>query len=142
MTRPRKLFRAQAKDSSEHGLPMVRETAGHDVYLPQGRWIDYRTGTLYAGGWHRIEALQIPIVMLVREGAVNPRMQFDWSNAEMVCPPSDNVPHQVDAARRSGIFDFDERSAGGKDGVSLAPLFPAGPLGTYICDEARLRFPF
>jgi hypothetical protein len=118
---------------------MVRETAGHDVYLPQGRWIDYRTGTLYAGGWHRIEALQIPIVMLVREGAVNPRMQFDWSNAEMVCPPSDNVPHQVDAASRSG---FDERSAGGKDGVSLAPLFPAGPLGTYICDEARLRFPF
>jgi alpha-D-xyloside xylohydrolase len=148
---------AQAKDSSERGLPMVRalfieyprdpgawqvddeylfgadilvaplletQTTGRDVYLPQGQWIDYQTGKQYAGGWHHIEAGQIPIVMLVREGAVIPHMQpaqstaqLDWSNLDMVvyasgaqsaqglvCLPSDNVLHKVDAARRGGGF--------------------------------------
>jgi alpha-D-xyloside xylohydrolase len=146
---------AQAKDSSERGLPMVRalfieypgdpgawqvddeylfgadilvaplleaETTGRDVYLPQGQWIDYQTGKLYPAGWHRIEAGRIPIVMLVREGAVIPHMQaaqstarLDWSKLEMVvyaagvpnaqglvCLPSDNVLHKVEAARRGG----------------------------------------
>jgi alpha-D-xyloside xylohydrolase len=148
---------AQAKDSSERGLPMVRalfieyprdpgawqvddeylfgadilvaplletQTTGRDVYLPQGQWIDYQTGKQYAGGWHHIEAGQIPIVMLVREGAVIPHMQpaqstaqLDWSNLDMVvyasgaqsaqglvCLPSDNMLHKVDAARRGGGF--------------------------------------
>jgi alpha-D-xyloside xylohydrolase len=148
---------AQAKDSTERGLPMVRalfieypgdagawqvddeylfgadilvaplfetETTGRDVYLPQGQWIDYQTGKLYPAGWHRIEAGLIPIVMLVREGAVIPQMeaalstsQLDWSKLEMVvyaassqtaqglvCLPSDNVLHKVNAARRGGAF--------------------------------------
>ena len=42
---------------------------GRDVYLPAGQWIDYQTGKLYAGGWHKIEAGPIPVVMLVRDGA-------------------------------------------------------------------------
>jgi alpha-D-xyloside xylohydrolase len=148
---------AQAKDSTERGLPMVRalfieypgdpgawqvedeylfgadilvaplleaQTTGRDVYLPPGQWIDYQTGKLYPAGWHRIEAARIPIVMLVREGAVIPHMQaaqstsrLDWSKLEMVvyaagsenahglvCLPSDNVLHKVDAARRDGAF--------------------------------------
>jgi alpha-D-xyloside xylohydrolase len=148
---------AQAKDSSQRGLPMVRalfieypgdpgawqvedeylfgtdilvaplleaQTTGRDVYLPQGQWIDYQTGKLYAAGWHRIEAGRIPIVMLVREGAVIPHIeaaqstsQLDWSKLEMVvyaagsekaqglvCLPSDNVLHKVEAARRGGGF--------------------------------------
>jgi alpha-D-xyloside xylohydrolase len=148
---------AQAKDSTERGLPMVRalfveypgdpgawqvddeylfgadilvaplfetQTTGRDVYLPQGQWIDYQTGKLYPAGWHRIEAGRIPIVMLVREGAVIPQMQaalstsrLDWSKLEMVvyaagaqnaqglvCLPSDNVLRKVDATRRGGGF--------------------------------------
>jgi len=42
-----------------------------DVYLPQGQpqgqWIDYQTNKVYSGGWHNIQAGQIPVVMLVRE---------------------------------------------------------------------------
>jgi alpha-D-xyloside xylohydrolase len=148
---------AQAKDSTERGLPMVRAlfveypndpgawqiddeylfgadilvaplmetgTTGRDVFLPQGQWIDYQTNRVYPGGWQKIEAGQIPVVMLVREGAVIPHMkvaqstaQLDWKNLEMVvyaanastaqgfvCLPSDNVLRKVDATRRNAAF--------------------------------------
>jgi alpha-D-xyloside xylohydrolase len=158
---------AQAKDSSQRGLPMVRalfieypgdagawqvddeylfgadilvaplfeaQTTARNVYLPQGQWIDYQTGKLYPAGWHRIEAGRIPIVMLVREGAVIPQMQaalstsrLDWSKLEMVvyaagaqnaqglvCLPSDNVLHKVEAARRGGAFALASDPLAGK----------------------------
>ena len=158
---------AQAKDSTERGLPMVRAlfieypgdpgawqvedeylfgadilvaplfetgTTERNVYLPQGQWIDYQTGKLYPAGWHRIQAGRIPIVMLVREGAVIPHMQaaqstsrLDWSKLEMVvyaagaqnaqgliCLPSDNVLHKVDAARRGGSFALASDPLAGK----------------------------
>jgi alpha-D-xyloside xylohydrolase len=139
---------AQAKDSSERGLPMLRAlfiefpedagswtvedeylfgsqilvaplfeagTTGRDVYLPPGQWIDYQTGRVYPTGWHRIEAGKIPVVMLVRDGAVIPHIalaqstsQMDWSKVEnvvfatgavkpegLVCLPSDGVLRKV-----------------------------------------------
>jgi alpha-D-xyloside xylohydrolase len=148
---------AQAKDSSQRGLPMLRAlfvefpddpgawqvedeylfgsdilvaplmeagSTGRDVYLPEGQWIDYQTGKVYAGGWRKIEAGQIPVVMLVREGAIVAQMkpaqstsQLDWKNLEMVvyaanaqsaqgfvCLPADNVLRRVDAARRGAGF--------------------------------------
>jgi len=148
---------AQAKDSSERGLPMVRAlfieypgdpgswqvedeylfgadilvaplmeagTSGRDVYLPPGQWIDYQNRKVYGGGWHNIQADRIPVVMLVRDGAVIPHIklaqstaQMDWSNIEMVvfadkaqtaqglvCNPADNVLHRVEAVRRNGTF--------------------------------------
>jgi alpha-D-xyloside xylohydrolase len=148
---------AQAKDSSERGLPMVRAlfieypgdpgswqvedqylfgadilvaplmeagTSARDVYLPPGQWIDYQNRKVYSGGWHNIQAGQIPVVMLVRDGTVIPHIklaqstaQMDWSNIEMVvfadkaqtaqglvCKPADNVLHRVDAALRNGAF--------------------------------------
>lgn len=135
---------AQAKDSSERGLPMVRAlfvefpedagswlvqdeylfgsdilvaplfesaTSARNVYLPAGSWIDYQTGKHYAGGWHNIAAGELPVVMMVRDGAVIPHAavaqstsQIDWKNFELVvyaaetksahgllCLPSDNV---------------------------------------------------
>lgn len=114
---------AQAKDSSERGLPMVRAlfieypddpgawlvddaylfgesiyvaplfeagATGRDVYLPAGRWIDYQTGKAYGGGWHRIEAGALPVVMLVRDGSVIPHAalaqstkDIDWTRLEL-----------------------------------------------------------
>jgi alpha-D-xyloside xylohydrolase len=99
-------------------------TTGRDVYLPPGQWIDYQTGKTYAAGWHSLRSGQIPVVMLVREGAVIPQMKpaqstslLDWSKIEMVvyaagaqsarglvCLPADNVLHPVEAARRDGAF--------------------------------------
>jgi len=65
--------------------------AARDVYLPPGQWVDYQTRKVYAGGWHNIVAGQIPIVMLVRDGAVIPHIklaqstaQMDWSSVEKV----------------------------------------------------------
>jgi alpha-D-xyloside xylohydrolase len=99
-------------------------TTGRDVYLPPGQWIDYQTGKTYAAGWHNIQAGQIPVVMLVREGAVIPQMKpaqstslLDWSKIEMVvyaaaaqsarglvCLPADNVLRPVETAKRNGAF--------------------------------------
>ncbi len=148
---------AQAKDSSERGLPMLRAlfveypddpgawlvedeylfgsdilvaplmekgTTSRDVYLPKGQWIDYQTHKVYPGGWQNIAAGAIPVVMLVREGAVIPHLkvaqstaQMDWSNLDMVvfasapqsaqgllCLPADNVLRPIRIERRNGGF--------------------------------------
>jgi len=158
---------AQAKDSSERGLPMVRAlfveyphdpgswlvedeylfgsdilvaplfesgAVSRNVYLPPGQWIDYQTGKVYSGGWSQIEAGKIPIVMLVRNGAVIPHIklaqstsQMDWSKLEMVvfsdggnsaqglvCLPSENVLRTVKAARRNGRFVLADDPLAGK----------------------------
>jgi alpha-D-xyloside xylohydrolase len=64
---------------------------GRNVYLPPGRWIDYQTGRTYAAGWHAIDAGEIPVVLLVRDGAVIPHIGLaqstaflDWSKLEAV----------------------------------------------------------
>ncbi|NOU63604.1 hypothetical protein GC096_06145 [Paenibacillus sp. LMG 31461] len=49
--------------------PLMEEGTGRNVYLPVGEWMDYQTGQVYTGAaWYYIEAVDIPIVMLVREG--------------------------------------------------------------------------
>src|SRR5262249_8660418 len=114
---------AQAKDSSEHGLPMVRalfvefpddpgswqiddeylygsqilvaplmheHETGRDVYLPPGTWTDYQTGKAYSGGWEKIDAGEIPAIILVQDGSAIPHIalaqstaQMDWSKIEL-----------------------------------------------------------
>lgn len=56
---------------------------GRTVYLPEGKWIDYQTEKVYKGGWHRIEAGSLPIIMLVRDGSVLPHLKLAQSTAEM-----------------------------------------------------------
>lgn len=56
---------------------------GCTVYLPEGKWIDYQTEKVYEGGWHRIEAGSLPIIMLVRDGSVLPHLKLAQSTAEM-----------------------------------------------------------
>jgi alpha-D-xyloside xylohydrolase len=137
---------AQAKHSSERGLPMMRamfveypgdpgawliddaylfgedilvaplftENTSRDVYLPgKGKWIDYQTGKVYNAGWNHIAAGKIPVVMLVREGAVIPHIKLaqstkfmDWGQIDLkvfggnngkgyVCLPDDNILKEV-----------------------------------------------
>jgi alpha-D-xyloside xylohydrolase len=158
---------AQAKDSSEHGLPMVRalfvefpddpgswivddeylygssmlvapllhegETA-RNVYLPPGTWVDYQDGKSYAGGWQKIEAGEIPEIILVRDGTVIPRIalaqctqQMDWSNLELavfakdattangsVFLPGDTELHELSLTRSGGEFKLDSDPLAGK----------------------------
>ncbi|KAB3959068.1 glycoside hydrolase family 31 protein [Bacteroides uniformis] len=56
---------------------------GRTVYIPEGKWIDYQTEKVYEGGWHRIEAGSLPIIMLVRDGSVLPHLKLAQSTAEM-----------------------------------------------------------
>jgi alpha-D-xyloside xylohydrolase len=71
--------------------PLFEEVSERDVYLPAGQWIDYQTGKVYDGGWQRIKAGEIPVVVLVKEGSVIPHialaqstMQMDWSKLDLV----------------------------------------------------------
>ena len=72
--------------------PLLHEGSNsRDVYLPPGTWIDYQTGKSYQGGWHQIESGELPIVMLVRDGAAIPHialaqstLKMDWSKLELV----------------------------------------------------------
>ncbi len=148
---------AQAKHSSENGLPMVRalfieypgdpgswliedqylfgsdimvaplfedNTTGRNVYLPPETWIDYQTGESYDGGWHNIESGDIPVVMLVRDGAVIPHAEtaqstkdIDWSELDLIvftddadrvsgkiCLPEDNVLNTVILDKTTDMF--------------------------------------
>ncbi len=70
--------------------PLFENVDERDVYLPPGTWIDYQTGKEYSGGWHSIEAGEIPVVVLVKDGAVIPHiklaqstMDMDWSRIRL-----------------------------------------------------------
>jgi alpha-D-xyloside xylohydrolase len=158
---------AQAKDSSDHGLPMLRalfveypndpgswlvddeylfgtdllvaplmheNETRRDVYLPPGNWIDYQSGKSYSSGWQAIEAGKIPIVLLVREGAVIPHigvaqstLQMDWSKLELVvfakdataakglvCLPSDNQLRELSLTKQGDSFKLTSNPLAGK----------------------------
>jgi alpha-D-xyloside xylohydrolase len=122
--------------------PLMEENAtGRNVYLPPGSWIDYQTGKSYDGGWHQIEAGQIPVVMLVRDGTVLPHialaqstMQMDWSKLELVvfaknvttakgliCLPSDNDLHELALTDENGEFKLVNDPLAGKVEWNIRP---------------------
>ncbi len=158
---------AQAKDSSERGLPMLRAlfiefpddagswgvedeylygssilvapifhegTTAREVYVPPGTWIDYQSRKSYAGGWHKIAAGKIPVVMLVRDGTVLPHialaqstMQMDWSKLELevfskdgtsatgwVCLPVDDRLVKVTLTKSGGAWQPENDPLAGK----------------------------
>ncbi|MCF7803074.1 MAG: alpha-xylosidase [Candidatus Marinimicrobia bacterium] len=82
--------------------PLFEDVDARDVYLPPGDWIDYQTGEQYSTGWHHIEAGELPIIMLVRDGAVLPHielaqstMEMDWSELQLVVFSSDDEDVQA-----------------------------------------------
>jgi alpha-D-xyloside xylohydrolase len=64
--------------------PLMKDSSGRDVYLPPGLWLDYQSGRTYEGArWHRIQAGEIPVVMLVRDGAAIPHIRLAQSTSQM-----------------------------------------------------------
>lgn len=114
--------------------PLFEDVASRNVYLPPGDWIDYQTGKAYSGGWHSIEAGKIPVVVLVRDGAVIPHIalaqstaQMDWSKLELtvfakdaqkatglICLPSDQVLHPVSLVKSGSSFKLENDPLAGK----------------------------
>lgn len=67
--------------------PLVEDGNSRIVYLPQGNnWVDYQTGKTYSPGYHTIEAGDIEIIVLVKQGSEIPHVpvaqsvdKIDWS---------------------------------------------------------------
>lgn len=71
--------------------PLFEEAERRRVYLPPGAWVDYQTDRVYPGErWYEIAAGEIPVVLLVRSGAVIPHVAvaqstsaIDWEHMEL-----------------------------------------------------------
>jgi alpha-D-xyloside xylohydrolase len=114
--------------------PLMENVTSRNVYLPPGKWIDYQTGKVYAGGWSHIEAGEIPVIALVKDGAAIPHIKLaqstafmDWSALElvvyavdskniqsMVCLPSELKLHKVTLTRQGKQFKLNEDPFAGK----------------------------
>ncbi len=93
--------------------------------MPPGTWVDYQGGKSYEGGrWYRIAAGELPVIVLVRGGAVIPRVglaqstdRMDWSGVELavfgtdapsvealVCLSEDDALHRLRLERHDGGY--------------------------------------
>ena len=77
---------------------------GRSVYLPEGKWIDYQTEKVYEGGWHRIEAGSLPIIMLVRDGSVLPHLKLAQSTSEMDWSKMSLKVYSADKKQAEGLI--------------------------------------
>lgn len=114
--------------------PLFENVTSRDVYLPPGEWIDYQSGQVYTGGWHKINAGAIPVILMVREGSVIPHIelaqstaQMDWSNLDLViysvnlneadglvCLPADKQLQKIKLVKKNGNFELEGNPFGGK----------------------------
>ena len=112
----------------------MEETRSRDVYLPPGLWSDYQGGETYEGArWHHVRAGEVPVVMLVRDGAVIPHARLaqsteriEWGEIELrvfgtgdtaegsFCHPEDGGLHVLRLAREGEGFDLREDPLGGR----------------------------
>lgn len=105
--------------------PLMEEAPDRAVYLPPGRWIDYQDGGVYEGArWHSMRPGELPVVILVRDGAAIPHAEpaqstdeIDWRSLEMkvfssragtaeglVCLPEDGELHALRLERIDDDF--------------------------------------
>ena len=77
---------------------------GRTVYLPEGKWIDYPTEKVYEGGWHKIEAGSLPIIMLVRDGSVLPHLKLAQSTSEMDWSKMNLKVYSADKKQAEGLI--------------------------------------
>ncbi len=121
--------------------PLFEEAGERAVYLPPGGWIDYQTGSSYEGGWHTISAGEIPVVLLVRAGAVVPHLalaqstaSMDWSRitlvvygdapdaaTSLVALPPEAQLREVHLRRSGGSWQIDGDPFGGRVRFAVTP---------------------
>ena len=77
---------------------------GRTVYLPEGKWIDYQTEKVYEGGWNKIEAGSLPIIMLVRDGSVLPHLKLAQSTSEMDWSKMNLKVYSADKKQAEGLI--------------------------------------
>ena len=114
--------------------PLFDDADRRRVYLPPGTWIDYQTGRAYPGAtWHDIRAGEIPIVLLVRQNAVIPRIAvaqhtaaMNWSEVELrvftVSGPPAGVATGLFALPNGPLQQVELRPTGGSYALARDPL--------------------
>ncbi len=114
--------------------PMFEKTTERNVYLPEGKWIDFQSGKTYSGGWHSMKPGEIEAIILIKDGTVIPEIKLaqstqdmDWSALDLVvyssgtpdagglvCLPSDNVLHQLTLDKKGNTYSLKDDPYGGK----------------------------
>jgi alpha-D-xyloside xylohydrolase len=90
--------------------PLMRESSDRDVYLPPGPWLDYQSGRAYEGArWHRIESGEMPVVMLVRDGAAIPHIQLAQSTSQMDWGTLELVVFSAESTQARGLVSLPGR---------------------------------
>ncbi len=84
--------------------PLMESGNERTVYLPQGKWIDYQTGEVYASGYRNIKAGDIPCVILVRDGSYIPHVPVAQSTDRIEWDKLEWKAYQVDAPSCSGLL--------------------------------------
>ena len=85
---------------------MIEERSDRNVYLPPGAWIDYQTGKIYRGGWQRISAGVIPVILLVKDHSVIPHITVAQSTSEMNWKNIELRVFSTDTAAAAGLFSL------------------------------------
>jgi alpha-D-xyloside xylohydrolase len=113
--------------------PLMRVSSGRDVYLPPGLWLDYQSGRAYEGTrWHRIESGEMPVVMLVRDGAAIPHIQLAQSTSRMDWGTLELVVFSAESTQASGLV-----SLPGKDTLHTLRLESKGEGFGLVEDPLR-----
>lgn len=103
--------------------PLFAETTAREAYLPPGCWVDYQTGQrLEGGGWRRLEAAELPVIVLVREGTLLPQAdlaqhtgEVNWKRIDLVQYGELTDPASTRVVLPGGV-DVTVTAAAGADG--------------------------
>jgi alpha-D-xyloside xylohydrolase len=122
--------------------PLMEEAPNRKVYLPPGSWIDYQGGKTYKGArWHNMQVGELPVIMLVRDGAAIPHAdlaqstsEIDWTSLELkvfcarataaeglVCLPEDGESHALRLERANAGFALEEDALQGRVSWRVVP---------------------
>jgi alpha-D-xyloside xylohydrolase len=122
--------------------PLMEEAPDRKVYLPPGLWIDYQGGRVYEGTrWHNMQVGELPVALLVRDGAAIPHAdlaqstdEIDWHSLELkvfsaraeaaeglICLPEDGELHPLRLERAKDGFALEGDALGGRVAWRVVP---------------------
>jgi len=122
--------------------PIMEEAPDRKVYLPPGSWIDYQDDKVYEGArWHDMQVGELPVVMLIRDGAAIPHAdlaqstgEIDWHSLELkvfcaradgaeglVCLPEDGELHALRLERADDGFALEGDALQGRVAWRVVP---------------------
>ncbi len=84
--------------------PLLESGTSRQVYLPQGKWIDYQSGAVYEGGYQTLTAGKIPAIILVRDGSLIPQVPIAQSTSQIEWDKVEWKRYQVDAPQCTGLL--------------------------------------